>query len=148
MDAYNRKLVKKIVVKGISATGSTATESYVYLESINLSKDAPTATISFDVKQKVGVKKKSRIVRKGDNLYAYSGELEEYRNNFIVDEIDGRSNSITFVNGLCLHEEEVHGEISEAELRRLQIRETIRSHIEKERELYPRGIKVLSLLPG
>ena len=145
MDAYNRKLVKKIAVKGISATGSTATESYVYLESINLSKDAPTATISFDVKQKVGVKKKSRIVRKGDNLYAYSGELEEYRNNFIVDEIDGRSNSITFVNGLCLHEEEVHGEISEAELRRLQIRETIRSHIEKERELYPRGIKVLSL---
>lgn len=145
MDAYNRKIVKKIAVKGISATGSTATESYVYLESINLSKDAPTATISFDVKQKTGVKKKSRIVRRGDNLYEYSGGLEEYRNNFIVDDIDGRDNSITFLNGLCLHEEEVHGEISETELRRLQIRETIRSHIEKERELYPRGIKVLSL---
>lgn len=145
MDAYNRKIVKKIAVKGISATGSTATESYVYLESINLSKDAPTATISFDVKQKTGVKKKSRIVRRGDNLYEYSGGLEEYRNNFIVDDIDGRNNSITFLNGLCLHEEEVHGEISETELRRLQIRETIRSHIEKERELYPRGIKVLSL---
>ena len=48
MEAYNKKLVKKIAVKGISATGSTATESYVYLESINLSKGNPTATIDFD----------------------------------------------------------------------------------------------------
>ena len=37
MEAYNKHLVKKIAVTGITATGSTATESYVYLESINLS---------------------------------------------------------------------------------------------------------------
>ena len=31
MEAYNKRLVKKIAVKGISESGSTATESYVYL---------------------------------------------------------------------------------------------------------------------
>ena len=50
MEAYNKRLVKKIAVKGITESGSTATESYVYLEGINLSKAAPTATIQFDVK--------------------------------------------------------------------------------------------------
>ena len=145
LDAYNRKIVKKISVKGISATGSTATESYVYVESINLSKDNPTATISFDVKMKNGVKKKSRIIHYGDNLYEYSGELEEYKDNFIVKSIDGRDNTVEFLNGLKLTVGEVHGSISEKELRRLQIRETILSHLERERQLYREGIKVLSL---
>ena len=53
MDAYNKRLVKKIAVKGISESGTTATESYVYLESINLSKAVPTATIQFDCKGKM-----------------------------------------------------------------------------------------------
>lgn len=145
LDAYNRKIVKKISVKGISATGSTATESYVYVESINLSKDNPTATISFDVKMKNGVKRKSRIVHERDDLYAYSGELEEYKNNFIIKSINGRDNTVEFVNGLQLVVGEVHGSISEKELRRLQIRETILSHLERERQLYREGIKVLSL---
>jgi type III restriction enzyme len=80
MEAYNKRLVKKIAVKGISESGTTATNSYVYLESINLSKSDPTATIQFDVKQAAGTKAKSRIVKIGDNLYDYSGGLEEYRN--------------------------------------------------------------------
>ena len=48
MEAYNKRLVKKIAVKGITESGSTATEGFVYLESINLSKADPTATIQFD----------------------------------------------------------------------------------------------------
>ncbi len=40
---------------------------------------------------------------------------------------------------------EVVGDVSESDLRRVQIRETIRSHFEKEKELYNRGIKTLSL---
>ena len=69
MEAYNKKLVKKIAVKGISVSGSTATESYVYLESINLSKGNPTATIEFDMKGATGVRKARRIVDEGYNLY-------------------------------------------------------------------------------
>ncbi|OON91061.1 MAG: restriction endonuclease subunit R [Epulopiscium sp. Nele67-Bin002] len=145
MDAYNQKLVKKIVVKGISESGSTNTEGYVYLEEINLSKSDPMATIQFDVKGANGVRKVSRKVGVGYNLYDKSGELEEYKDNFIVKTIDGRDNSIEFVNGIKMHVGEVIGKVSEEQIRRIQIRETILSHIELERQLFYRGIKVLSL---
>jgi len=145
MDAYNKRLVKKIAVKGISESGSTATDSYVYLEGVNLSKSAPTATVQFDVKQSGGTKRKSRVVSIGDNLYDYSGGLEEYRNGFVVTSIDGRDNSLEFVNGIRLTAGDVIGNVDEDQLRRLQIRETILSHIERERKLFYKGIKVLSL---
>lgn len=145
MEAYNKHLVKKIAVTGITATGSTATESYVYLESINLSGKAPTATIQFDCKTKTGTKKISKIIGEGFNLYDYSGELEEYRNNYVVKFIDGRDDHIEFLNGLKLYLGDVVGEVDEMQIRRLQIRETIKAHIERERQLFYKGIKVLSL---
>lgn len=145
MEAYNKKLVKKIAVKGISVTGSTATEGYVYLESINLSKGNPTATIEFDIKGASGVRKATRIVSEGYNLYPNSGELAEYKNGYTVARIDGRDSSIEFTNGIKLFAGDVMGAVSEEQLRRIQIRETILSHIERERQLFYKGIKVLSL---
>ena len=145
MEAYNKRLVKKIAVKGISESGNTATNSYVYLESINLSKSDPTATIQFDVKQTAGTKAKSRIVKIGDNLYDYSGGLEEYRNGFVIKSIDGRDDSIEFLNGIKIYAGDVIGKVDEDQLRRIQIRETILSHIQRERQLFYKGIKVLSL---
>lgn len=145
MEAYNKHLVKRIAVTGITVTGSTATESYVYLESINLSGKAPTATIQFDCKTKTGTKKISRTVNEGFNLYHNSGELEEYKDNFIVRFIDGRDDHIEFLNGLKLYLGEVVGAVDEMQIRRLQIRETIKTHIERERQLFYKGIKVLSL---
>ena len=145
MEAYNKKLVKKIAVKGISATGSTATEGYVYLESINLSKGNPTATIEFDVKGKQGVRKARRTVAEGFNLYPNSGELDEYKNGYTITRIDGRDSSIEFTNGIKLFAGDVIGSVNEEHLRRIQIRETILSHIERERQLFYKNIKVLSL---
>lgn len=145
MEAYNKKLVKKIAVKGISVTGSTATEGYVYLESINLSKGNPTATIEFDIKGASGVRKVTRIVGEGYNLYPNSGELAEYKIGYTVSRIDGRDSSIEFTNGIKLFAGDVIGAVSEEQLRRIQIRETILSHIERERQLFYKGIKVLSL---
>lgn len=145
MEAYNKKLVKKIAVKGISVTGSTATEGYVYLESINLSKGNPTATIEFDVKGANGVRKATRIVGEGYNLFPNSGELAEYNNGYTVLRIDGRDSSIEFTNGIKLFAGDVIGAVSEDQLRRIQIRETILSHVERERQLFYKGIKVLSL---
>ena len=145
IDAYNKRLVKKIAVKGISESGTTATNSYVYLESINLSKNDPTATIQFDVKQSAGTKVKSRIVKIGDNLYDYSGGLEEYRDGFVVKSIDGRNDSVEFLNGIKIYAGDVIGKVDEDQLRRIQIRETILSHIQRERQLFYKGIKVLSL---
>lgn len=146
MDAYNRRLVKKIAVKGIEATGTTATSSYLYLEGINLSRRDPTATLEFEVKLKSGaVKKRSRIVKIGDNLYDFSGGLEEYKTGFVVRQIDGRDDSVEFLNGVKIFAGDVAGVVDEDELRRIQIRETILSHIQRERQLFYQGIKVLSL---
>lgn len=145
MEAYNKRLVKKIAVKGISETGSTATESYVYLESINLSKANPTATLQFDFKGTTGIRKKSMKAGIGFNLYEHSGQLEEYKEGFVVKAIDGRDDSVEFLNGIRIYAGDVIGKVSEDQLRRIQIRETILSHIQRERQLFYRGIKVLSL---
>lgn len=145
MEAYNKKLVKKIAVKGIQESGTTATDSYVYLEGINLSKADPTATIQFHTKGASGVKTVSRKVGTGFNLYPNSGELEEYKNNFVVKSIDGRDDSLEFINGIKIYAGDVIGKVSEEQLRRIQIRETILSHIERKRQLFYKGIKVLSL---
>lgn len=145
MEAYNKKLVKKIAVKGIQESGTTATDSYVYLEGINLSKADPTATIQFHTKGASGIKTVSRKVGIGFNLYPNSGEMEEYKNNFVVKSIDGRDDSLEFINGIRIFAGDVIGKMSEEQLRRIQIRETILSHIERERQLFYKGVKVLSL---
>lgn len=146
IEAYNRRLVKKIAVKGISESGTTATSSYMYLESINLSKSDPTAVLQFEVKMAGGaLKKKSRIVKVGDNLYDCSNGLEEYRNGFVVKQIDGRDDSIEFLNGVKIFAGEAVGAVDEDQLRRIQIRETILTHLQRERQLFYKGVKVLSL---
>ena len=145
MEAYNKRLVKKIAVKGITESGSTATDGYVYLEGINLSKADPTATIQFDFKGATGIRKKTAKVGIGFNLYDNSGRLDEYKNSFVVKFIDGRDNSVEFLNGIKIYAGDVVGKVSEEQLRRIQIRETILSHIERERRLFRKGIKVLSL---
>ena len=145
MEAYNKRLVKKIAVKGITESGSTATDGYVYLEGINLSKADPTATLQFDYKGATGLRKKTAKVGIGFNLYDNSGRLDEYKNSFVVKFIDGRDNSVEFLNGIKIYAGDVVGKVSEEQLRRIQIRETILSHIERERQLFHKGIKVLSL---
>lgn len=146
MEAYNKRLVKKIAVKGISFSGSTATEGYVYLEKVNLFKDKnPTANIGFDKIGAKGVRQVVQQLSKGANLYDLSGRLEEYKTGFLVTDINGADNSVTFENGKKLFAGDVVGTVNENQIRRIQIRETILSHIEKERELFNRGIKVLSL---
>ena len=145
MEAYNKRLVKKIAVKGITESGSTATDGFVYLESINLSKADPTATIQFDFKGVSGIRKKTATVGIGYNLYDNSGSLDEYKVGFVVKAIDGRDNSVEFLNGIKIFAGDVIGKVSEDQLRRIQIRETILSHIERERQLFHKGIKVLSL---
>ncbi|MBP5606063.1 MAG: DEAD/DEAH box helicase family protein [Ruminiclostridium sp.] len=145
LEAYNKKLVKKIAVKGISASGTTGTEGFVFLESINVSSANPTATIRFDVKGKSGVRQVSKPVNEGFNLYDNSGQLEEYKNGYTVSRIDARDDHIEFINGKKLYLGDIIGSIDEEQIRRIQIHETIVSHIEREKQLFHKGIKVLSL---
>ena len=145
LEAYNKKLVKKIAVKGISASGTTGTEGFVFLESINVSGANPTATIRFNVNGKTSVRQTSRTVNEGFNIYDHSGQREEYKNGFIISRIDARDDHIEFINGKKLFLGDIMGSIDEEQIRRIQIHETIVSHIERERQLFHKGIKVLSL---
>lgn len=145
LDAYNNKIVKKIRVKGISVKGTTGTNEYIYFEGIELKdKNKPVARIEFEVLQKSGIKRVLRNVNLDYNLYEKSGGMEQYK-GYRVSEINGYKNTISFTNGVTLYAGDVQGNIGEEYLRRIQIRETIKSHFERERALYNKGIKVLSL---
>lgn len=146
VDAYNQKLVKKIEVRGIQPKGLDGSGSYLYLESIEISKNAPIARLEFEIKLRNGsIKKQIRKISYGDNLYKLSNEMEQYKDRFIVSQIDKNDNSIEFSNGILIKVGEAYGDLSEIDIRRIQIRETISSHLEKELLLYSQGIKVLSL---
>ena len=132
-------------MKGITQKGITATEGFVYLEKINLSEKAPTAMLQFDVKGATTIRKKTMKVNEGFNLYDNSGELDEYKNNYVVSSINGKEDYIEFLNGKRVYIGQVCGEVNEEQLRRIQIRETILSHLDMEKKLYNKGIKVLSL---
>ncbi len=145
IDAYNRKLVKKIEVKGISQVGSTATNGFLCLEEIVIGKGNPKARISFDIKSAGGIRQTTRLLGEGADLFEQSGGLAEYRDRCIIKRIDGRVGTVELLNGTMLSEGSITGNIHEATIRREQIRETIRSHFERERMLFSKGIKVLSL---
>ncbi|QFQ13716.1 restriction endonuclease subunit R [Pseudoprevotella muciniphila] len=145
MDAYNKKLVKKITVQGINQKGSTATNGFLCLERIELSKGNPRALLGFDKKTRTGTKQVSLYVTDGFDIYQQSGELEEYADGYHVESINGYTGTVRLLNGIELHEGDMVGAINKRAVRRQQIRETIMFHLDKERQLFKRGIKCLSL---
>lgn len=145
LDAYNKHLVKKIEVKGFEVKNLRGTDKYLYLESILVSpKTPPQARLELEVAHKSGTKREFKKLNVGDNLYYLSGEMEQYK-GFVVSEIDPFTGVVTFTNGDELRKGDVVGDVSEDDMRRVQIRETIISHFEKEQELFRMGIKTLSL---
>jgi type III restriction enzyme len=147
IDAYNQKLVKKIKVKGIEVKGNAGTNSYLFLDRIHVSHNTyPTATVQMELemKQVGGIKKVLKRIKEGDNLFTLSGEMAQYE-GYIVKEINALTNIVSFINGISISVGQVHGDVDELHVRQIQIREAIASHLEKERELFKKGIKVLTL---
>ena len=147
IDAYNQKLVKKINVRGISVKGQGGNMPYVYMGGFNIRNDkAPTVNMEFEQKLKSGIiKRVHKKLEKGSNLYDESNELEVYKDRYTIASIDASLNKVTFENGKELSAGDVVGDSNEADLRRIQIREAINSHFDKEEILYNQGIKCLSL---
>ncbi|WP_415519607.1 MAG: type III restriction-modification system endonuclease [Desulfovibrio aminophilus] len=144
LDAYNQKLVKKIAVRGIAVKGLAGTNAYLYLESIEISKKAPVARIEMEVRQGGGIKRITKRLEKGRDLFVESNELDQYR-GFVIAQIDANKDTVEFTNGHVLSAGDATGDITEMAIRRIQIREAIKSHLEKEQLLFSQGIKVLSL---
>ncbi|MCA3019334.1 MAG: DEAD/DEAH box helicase family protein, partial [Rhodocyclaceae bacterium] len=128
LDAYNQKLVKKIAVRGISVKGLAGTNAYLYLQSIEISSKAPVARVEFEQKLRSGeIKRVMRKLSKGDNLFSdgFSNELDQYR-GFVVADINANTDTLSFTNGVELFVGEATGDVNEASLRRIQIREAIK----------------------
>ncbi|MBO7329637.1 MAG: DEAD/DEAH box helicase family protein, partial [Lentisphaeria bacterium] len=153
VEAYNQQLVKKIAVKAIHTTGTTGTSGYLYLQNLILSPTKPPqAVLEFEVKGKEKVRKEVHRLGEGANIYELSQYdknsegIDAYKDRYIIKRIDGRDNSVEFLNGIKLYAGDVSGaNEAEEQVRRLQIRETIITHLERERQLFHKGIKVLSL---
>lgn len=146
LDAYNQKLVKKIQVKAITVSNIKGTNDYLYLEDIILQNAGnPKIRLSFYKNTKNGIKKVTETLDKGDNIYNASGELTIYKNRYIIDEIDYISGTVKLLNGKYLKKGEVYGDDSQEAIRKVQIKETIKSHFDKEAENFKKGIKTLSL---
>ena len=145
LDAYNKRLVKKIEVKGFEVKNFRGTDNYLYLENIILSnKKPPMAKLELEISYSKSINREYRILGVGDNLYYISNEMEQYK-GFSISEIDPIRGTVTFSNGESIQKGEVVGDVSEIDMRRIQIRETIISHFEKEESLFNKGIKTLSL---
>ena len=145
LDAFNKKLVKKIEVKGFEVKNFRGTDSYLFLEQIVLSsKKPPMAKIELEIGYNKSINRETRVLGVGDDLYYVSQEMEQYK-GYTISEIDPLRNSVTFTNGEVLKAGDVVGDVSEKDMRRIQIRETILSHFEKEEKLFNMGIKCLSL---
>ena len=143
-DAYRQRLVKKIQVKGITLQNLLGNQSYIYFDSIILSKNkAPEVRLEIEVKGATSTRRQICKFRQNDSLYDTSG-LPAYK-DFVITDINPLTNTIYFMNGDSLHKGEVMGDVSEQQIQRIQVRETIRSHFEKEATLFKQGIKTLSL---
>ena len=146
LEAYNQRLVKKIQVKGFEVKNFRGTDHYLYLDDIILSsKKPPMARIELEIAYSKSINREPRVLGVGDNLYYTSKEMEQYKNGYAISEIDPIAGTVTFLNGEVITRGEVVGDVSESDMRRIQIRETILSHFEKEEKLFELGIKTLSL---
>jgi len=146
VEAYNQHLVKKIAVRGIEITSIGGISAYLYLEGIDISPSAPVVRLGFEQKLKSGgTKWVVQKCRAGDDIFVKSKDLEQYKHGFTIAGIDANKNIVEFANGIVLKVGQAIGNGAEKDMRRIQIRETIRAHFDKERQLFAQNIKVLSL---
>lgn len=147
LDAYNQKLVKKIAVRGITVKGLAGSTAYLYLDAIEVKKgQLPVARVELEVQTKAGpIKRFVKRVTKGSRLHDLSGRIEAYK-DLIVTDVSALDDTITLSSGDVI----VAGQLADRDpteetKRRIQIREVIRAHLDKERELFSQEVKVLSL---
>lgn len=149
VDAYEKKLVKQIEVAGIEVK-DYHNKAYIKLLSVNNKKNPITARIELDYRMKNGrIKRKPVTVSSGADLLdkKYSGGRDLY-DGYIIDDIycETGNEYISFTGkSEILKPGESVGGVDPDEYKRLQIRKTIEEHLNKEKNLRPRGIKVLSL---
>jgi type III restriction enzyme len=149
LDAYAQKLVKKIAVRGITVRGLAGSTAYLYLDAIEVKKGTkPVARVELEVQTQSGIKRQVKRVEQGTNLHDVAAGIEAYKPDgkaLIVTDIDANRDIVELSNGDIITAGQLTADVTEDAKRRIQIREVIRAHLDKERELFAQGVKVLSL---
>jgi len=142
--AFELKLVKQIVVASALAEGG-ANDAFVRVEKIDY-QPGIRARLGIHVQTEQGPREKSVPVKYGSDLFTLSNERANYKDGYVVSEINAEPGSefIRFNNGRVLRLGEEIGGLRE-DLWRVQIKHTIKRHLEKELQVHQRGVKVLSL---
>ncbi len=145
VQAFQQRLVKKISVNSILADGD-ATQAYIRVDEVKRTGTRITAKLSYFEDSNDGPKLRKRPFKQDDDLFVKSGERKEYRNGFVVTEINVRPGMefIKFSNGIRLRLGEEQGG-NRTDVVKKQIRETIVAHFQKEEQVRGMGLKVLSL---
>lgn len=147
--AFEMQLVKHIEVDSV-VDDPNFNQPHIAVKQIARSGRAITARLEIDVATATGPQRRMFTVSPSNgNLFHLSRQRSVYH-GYIVDEIDWARKQVAFTNGLRLHEGDVHGTPHD-EIMRIQIREAVREHLNKERDFqrrFPLGerVKVLSLL--
>lgn len=146
VDAYKAKLVKKIGVRGITIRGLAGSTAYLYVDAIEVRKDSPpSARVEMEVQTRGGpIRRLTKRVEKGRRLHDLSNGVEAYR-GLVVTNVDAVNDVIELSTGDRVFAGQATLDVTEEQKRRIQIREVIRTHVEKERTRFAQGIKVLSL---
>lgn len=145
VDAYQQRLVKEIIVDSIK-DADDYNRPYIRLVSVKKTSGFQ-AVLELDIKNASGiVHRKQKTVKMGQDLYDLSGEREIYT-GYIINNIDcyPGNESVEFTNGSFLSLRQEIGNIGEDDIKRGQISATIKHHLDRELQLLPKGIKVLSL---
>lgn len=146
LDAYNQKLVKKIAVRGITIKGLAGSSAYLYVDGLEVGKgkDFPRARVELEVQTGSGIKRQMKRLTQGTRLHDLSGGIEAYKDLVVID-VDANRDIIELSDGSIVSAGQITEDVTDQAKRRIQIREVIRAHLDKERELFGQGIKVLSL---
>ncbi|MEI6532550.1 MAG: DEAD/DEAH box helicase family protein [Candidatus Roizmanbacteria bacterium] len=143
--SFELGLVKQIMVASVEEE-KNFNGAYVKLVAVD-NKNGIKAKITIHEQTNDGLREKTLWVKNAQDLFYLSGEQFNYKNNFIIEDISTELDFeyIRFQNGTTVRlGETLGGEIEEVK-RKIQIKNTIREHLNKEYQLLGKGIKVLSL---
>ncbi|MDF7811645.1 DEAD/DEAH box helicase family protein [Hymenobacter sp. YC55] len=143
VQAYDRGLVKQIVVDGITG-GANYNAAFVELRAIAPGKQTLAAKLQFFANGKSGVTQVEKRLKPGDDLFALSNGRDTYREGFVLNEIDAAAGLVRFSGGLVVHLGTSQGGPTE-DVMKFQVMQTVLHHFRRVKQLQPRGIKVLSL---
>ena len=144
IQAYDLRLVKRIEVASVRSE-EDFNEAYVKLLKTD-NKHGIKAQVAIHLEKTKGPQTAKVWVKQGDDLFAKSRGRKAYEEGCIVRNIDCTpgQEGLELNSGRWLSPGQALGGVGD-EIMQAQIRETIEQHLQKEKMLQTRGIKVLSL---